>query len=1016
MAHGPLGLLNNVTQQVFNQSPPLQNANFSSSKHGEAAECSACQTSSLNSRAVTIEYMPSGRKFEFLSKVDGIPTQPGDYGRFQRDSGSLQTFECGEASAQLPSSGDDKTQNEQQKNSTKARFKLTLKILGLAACFGGFVGFWRTFVRTLPPDFLERWWRLVNDIPEPEKPIPASETPLDTVIFDCHGTVIATISGGGYSGRRDEFKPRSTSSKGANLRPGDIPCWLWQAVVASEDKRFFEHQGVDPRGVARAVLSLASRGGGSTITQQLVKNVFLSSDRKWTRKLSEMILALVLEKQMSKWDILHQYLKKIYWGHGVYGIEGASALYFGKHPSLLTLGECAMLAGIIPAPEHLSPYHDSSRGRKPQARALRRMVEAGFLDPVNAASALNEPLVLATESTEATSGPWKAPYFVSEVLYQLTQKYGWAEVACGGLQVHTTLDLRLQLIAEKVVQKALGEYDDERIVLADQGLRKTKERLESFFIERAEKIKREVELAIKRFEERARIRGKYFKGNVTGEFSGVVESSEGSDSSPAALAAKWAEAFIMQRYSTAEKYLTTTLARYEEEIIIAEKAKMEAAMVAIDPLNGAVRVLLGGRDYYESNFNRSTQAFRSPGSTFKPVVYLTALAQGIKRDYILLDAPFTRGGFTPENYDRKFFGKVTLEESLIYSLNVPTVRLCAKVGVHKVCKMGRALGIETPLPYELSLSLGGFELTPMQLATVYATIASGGVYHKPHFITRVESSDGRILEERKPSGVQAAVVNEAAVAELRALLQAVVERGTGRAARFGRPCAGKTGTSDDHRDLWFAGFTPELACALWLGYDNNTPVGGMHPGTGASHAAPIWQEFMKLAHEGLPLQRFHDVGTDKHGGRAHCPFEKRSRRQPRLGIRKIRKNLKPVISPSPWKQVWDWDKASIYWEEKEKMESWLADRSTKFLEVQTLKRELLRTLNRLPKLPRKAASEQKNKQLVRASGGVVLQAHQLYSNDLQTSRKLPEEWCHDPMVLEGVHNLWSRAGCEIRPH
>ncbi|KAL3696230.1 hypothetical protein R1sor_010306 [Riccia sorocarpa] len=945
MAVGPLGLLDNVNRQLFEHcAATVQNASLRcGSEHGGAGECLICKRSFPYPHAIT-DCLPVGRRFQISAKVDGFSIQAGDFGKCQRDRRSLQTSEYGAGTGQIPPTGDGKIKDEQQGKSNKARIKLTLKVLGLAACFGGIAAVWRAFAHSLPPDFLERWRRFVKDIPDPKEPVSALEIPPDTVIFDRQGTVIATISAGGYRGRRDEFKPRrSTSSTGAKLLLGDVPCWLWQAVVASEDRRFFEHHGVDPRGLTRAVLSGASRGGGSTITQQLVKNVFLSSERKWTRKLSEMILALVLEKQMSKWDILHSYLKKIYWGHGVYGIEEAAALYFGKHPSLLTLGECAMLAGIIPAPEYLSPYHDSSRGRKPQARALRRMVEVGFLDPVNAAAALDEPLVLAVESTEGTgtSGPWKAPYFVSEVLHELTQKYGWEKVACGGLQVHTTLDLRLQLIAEKVVQDALGEYDAERIMLADQGLRRTKERLESFFVERAEKIKREVVLAVRRFEERARIQGKYFKGNVNGEFLENGESLEGSVSSPAALAEKWAEASVMQRHSTAEKYLTTTLARYEEEVRSAAKSKIEAAMVAIDPLSGAVRVLLGGRDYYESSFNRSTEAYRSPGSTFKPVVYLTALAEGLKRNHILLDEPFTVGGFTPENYDRKFVGKVTLEESLLYSLNVPTVRLCAEVGVEKVCEMGKALGIETSLPYELAISLGGFELTPMQLATVYATIASGGTYHKPHLITRVESANGAILEERKTTDVQARVVSGAAVAELRALLQDVVERGTGRAARFGRPCAGKTGTSDDHRDLWFAGFTPELACVLWLGYDNNAPVGGMHPGTGASHAAPIWQQFMRLAHEGLPLQKFHDVGTDKHGGKAHSPFEKRTRRQPRLGLRKMRNSLRPVIAPSSWKQVWDWEKATVYWEEKEKMETWLADRSRKFSDIKILKRKLL---------------------------------------------------------------------------
>ncbi|OAE33738.1 hypothetical protein AXG93_2884s1110 [Marchantia polymorpha subsp. ruderalis] len=953
MALGHLGLLEIVKSHMHRQ---YGLASSSQGNHG-GLECRGCELKASTNMSLchcASSNCPTTRtKFDCPAKCDGSSVHEAGLEelRSKAPRGNAVSFvasrglglPCRSCECVRPKvDGGGRKDEQGSPRSNIGRLKLTVGALGLAACFGGLAGLWRALECSLPPDFRERWRRLVNDLPEPAKPVPA-ESPLETVIYDCHGAVIATIAAGGYSGKRDDESKPSTLGKGAKLRPGDIPSWMWQAVVAAEDRRFFEHQGVDPRGVARAVLSLASRGGGSTITQQLVKNVFLSNERKWTRKLSEMLLAFVLEKQMSKWDILHQYLKRIYWGHGVYGIEGASALYFGKHPSLLTLGECAMLAGIVPAPEHLSPYRDSSRGRKPQARALRRMVEAGFLDPSMAASALDEPLPLAIESKEGTSGPWKAPYFVSEVLYELTQKYGWSEVACGGLQVHTTLDLRMQLIAEKVVENAAVEYDDERIVLADQGKQKTRDRLEEFYMERAQKIELEVAATIKRVEEQSRLRARTLKGKKPSD-----EHPQVPDASPAALAAKMTEASVMRRFATAEKYLQTTLAKYDEEIECAEKSRMEAAMVAIDPISGAVRVLVGGRDYYESNFNRGTQAFRSPGSTFKPVVYLTALAQGMKRTHVLMDEPFTIGGFTPQNYDLKFRGKVTLEEALLYSLNVPTVRLCAQVGVGKVCAMGKALGIETYLPYELALSLGGCEVTPLQLATVYATIASGGVYHKPHLITRVESSDGRVLEEQKPPGLnQRTVVNEGAVAELRALLQAVVERGTGRAARFGRPCAGKTGTSDDHKDVWFAGFTPELACVVWLGYDDNAPVGGMHPGTGASHAAPLWQEFMKRVHEGLPLQKFHDIGNDKHGSRAYTPFENRSRRVRRSGIRKIRKHLKPSPKSSPWKQVWDWEKASIYWEEREKMEGWLAERSSRALELQNLKLQLENTMNRL---------------------------------------------------------------------
>ncbi|KAH9318050.1 hypothetical protein KI387_019819, partial [Taxus chinensis] len=734
---------------------------------------------------------------------------------------------------------------------TAKKFKISVEILAVAFCFGGFAGFIRTLLSVLPPDFRNRWHKLVHEKEQDNVSI-GDESGAGTIIYDCHGTVIAKIvppgsdvSGGkGRKGRRP-------------LRASDVPSYMWQAVVASEDRRFFEHCGIDPKGLARATLSMTAGGGGSTITQQLVKNVFLTNERKWERKVIEMILALLVERQMSKWDILFSYLNKIYWGHGIYGIERASAFYFGKHPSVLTLGECAMLAGIIPAPELLSPYRDPSRGKKPQARALRRMVEAGFLHPEIAAAIVNESLFMGSDG-QGASGPWRAPYFVSEVLYELAQKYGRDAILKDGLQVYTTLDLHRQEIAEKVIREEAAKYDQERIALAEKGLKKAHKKVEDLCKARQKEIDKAVARAVAR-------------GTMVAE--------------AVAAASDKARLIVIQRYAAAERHLQGIVSSFEAELKEAAKSRLEGAAVAIEPLSGAVQILVGGRDFLESSFNRATLALRPPGSTFKPVVYLAALAEGMTRGYTLVDEPYTFGGFTPENYDKKFRGRVTLEEALVKSLNVPTVKLCAEIGVDKVCNMSRALGIETPLPYELRLSLGGCEVTPLQLATVYSTIAAGGFYHKPYLIRRVETGNGCVLEEVEQSNSQnKSVVDENAASEIRQLLQAAVERGTGRAARIGRPCAGKTGTSDGHRDVWFAGFTPELTCVVWFGYDDNATVGGLHPATGASHAAPVWKRLMKLIHKGLSVNKFHDMGSDKYGMRS-LYFKRKSRRACRVGLK-----------------------------------------------------------------------------------------------------------------------------------
>ncbi|CAI5470653.1 unnamed protein product [Closterium sp. Yama58-4] len=540
--------------------------------------------------------------------------------------------------------------------------RVSIQSVALALVFGGAAAFLRMLLSALPPDFLSRWKKLFAEQPHFD-PKAAVEARRATAIYDCHGDLIATVVPGGFGGRRKD------ASKGqAPLKPTEVPAVMWQAVIATEDRRFFEHQGFDPKGLTRAIMSLARTGGGSTITQQLVKNVFLSNERRWTRKLVEIILAVIIERRMTKWDILHLYLNKIYWGHGVTGLEAASALYFGKHPSLLTLGECAMLAGIIPAPELLSPYRDPSRGRKPQARALRRMVEAGFLDITTATEAMQQPLRLGSEAKHGTSGPWRAPFFVSEVLYELAQKYGREEVVRGGLQVHTTLDLTMQDAGEKVVGDGTREYDQEREAAAQRDIAAIAMKLEELRGRRQQQILATVAAAaVKRSAE-------FRKKN--GQTQKTVSEMMADETA--------AVARTLERFAALERTLTTAMQRYENELKNAQAARLEGAMVAMDPLSGAVRVLVGGRDYYESCFNRATQALRPPGSTFKPVVYLTALAEGITKDYVLVDEPYEVGGFAPENYDRKFRGPVTLEESLLKSLNVPTVKLCAEIGVDKV--------------------------------------------------------------------------------------------------------------------------------------------------------------------------------------------------------------------------------------------------------------------------------------------------------------------------------------------
>ena len=607
-------------------------------------------------------------------------------------------------------------------------------VLVSAACISiaGLRDFFKFYKSMKHGGAFKRW----SDLTEGDKSGKEGHTGEPTIIYDVKGRVIATLS-----------------SEAVRLK--DVAPAVWQAIVASEDHRFFTHKGVDLRGLLRAIGSLGKMGGGSTITQQLVKNLVLSQDRTVSRKLAEIILSMKVEKRLTKDELLEAYLNHVYWGHGVYGIAGAAASYYGKTPKELDVGEAALLAALLPAPEALSPYANPAGARRVRNTALARMAKHGYLNerqakrfadsPLPASLALRPPSDLerstglefsSVEHTSAYTGgrgvprlgrgsaaPYRAPFFVSEVLYHLKELFQGQDVlAQGGLKVHTTLDLALQERAEQLV--------------LEDGL--------------------------------VPIRG---------------------------------------------------------------EDKGEAALVAIDPFSGGVRVLVGGREYANSPFNRAVLAKRAAGSAFKPFVYLAALQAGminpsslIQDEEVVFDVPEgEEPTYTPMNYTRKYKGTVSVRECLVESLNVPTVKVAETVGVAKILEMAYALGITSPLPHALSVSLGSCETTPLEMCVAYATIAAGGVYSKPHLITKVRDRAGGTVYRHK--GVRRLASSPAATAALSGMLRLALSRGTGKAASLGwnsETAAGKTGTSDEYRDAWFAGYTPSLACVVWAGRDTNT--------------------------------------------------------------------------------------------------------------------------------------------------------------------------------------------------
>ncbi len=568
--------------------------------------------------------------------------------------------------------------------------------------------------------------------------IPAIETllaarPLGaTTVYDREGRVIASVQ----DGENRELVPLEEISKE-----------LQQAVVASEDIRFYEHYGVDPRGLLRAVFMRGERGGGSTLTQQLAKNLFLSSDRTPARKIADIWLALQLERKLSKPKILEMYLNQVYFGHGAYGVQNAARKYFGKKARDINAAEAAQLAGLLPAPEYYSPYRNPKVAKDIQLIVLKRMVDAGYLAPAEAEKEAKRKLRFANTPDYA----YRAPYFTSHVLSVLSERLGRDLVMRGALKIYTTLDLRMQEEAEATIRSGVARY----------------------------------------------------RGFKVGQ----------------------------------------------------------GALVAIEPGTGAVRALVGGTSYDASQFNRATQAKRQPGSTFKPFVYLTAFTKGHAPGTTVADSPADFNGYKPVNYDHRFHGTVSYERAIAFSYNVPAVRVAEAVGIDEVIRMAHALGIQSPMPAELAVALGAAEVTPLELATAYATIAADGVYADPHVISRVEDQNGQLVDQFPVTA--SPVVPDQSVWALHKCLTGVVTYGTGAAANIGRPAGGKTGTTSDNRDTWFAGYTPDLACVVWLGNDDNSRLAGS--ATGGQLAAPLWARFMRSAHLNLPvraLRTYAGGGTD----------------------------------------------------------------------------------------------------------------------------------------------------------
>ena len=651
-----------------------------------------------------------------------------------------------------------------------------------------------------------------------------------------------------------------------------IPEALQVAVVATEDEHFRRHPGVDWRGVGRAVAHLARTGekgpGGSTITMQVARNFFLGREKTYFRKLIETLLALKIERELSKDEILELYLNKIFLGHRAYGVAAAAEVYYGKNLDELDLPQLAMIAGLPQRPSEFNPITNPKRAAVRRNHVLRRMQEVGYLDEARFRAAAGAPITAARHGSPVQT---EAPY-VAELVRREAEKELGSAAYTGSYGVRTTIDSRLQTAAVRALREALVEYDRRH------GYRGPEDRYDPDLLSDPDRIAE-------------RLRGVRPVGGLlpalvvrTGEKEAVAHVRGAGEAVLPFAGMEWARPYVsVDRRGPAPKTAGDVLApgdlvrvlRTGDGWELAQVPKVQGALVAMDPEDGAILAMAGGFDFRRSKFNRGTQALRQPGSSFKPFIYASALARGFTAASLVNDAPLViddpslEAGWRPRNYSGKFFGPTRLREALVKSRNLVSVRLLREVGLDFALDYVERFGFDQDrLPRSLTLALGSGEITPLESAAGYSVLANGGFAVHPWFIERIEDRRQEAVLAATPArvcrecGEGAAETDGAPVARrvapagdvwiLHSILRDVVRRGTGRKAMALErgDLAGKTGTTNDQRDAWFCGFVPSLVAVAWVGFDDHDTLGRHEVGGRA--ALPMWIKFMRTALAGVP--------------------------------------------------------------------------------------------------------------------------------------------------------------------
>ena len=617
-----------------------------------------------------------------------------------------------------------------------------------------------------------------------------------------------------------------------------IPKCCARRSISIEDKDFYRHWGINVWRIAGAAYRDIQSGGrvqgASTLTMQLARNLFLSPDRSFHRKIQEALLAVQIERRFTKSQIFTLYANQIYLGHGVYGFEAASQFYFSKPAKRLTLDEAALLAGLPKSPTYYSPITHPDHALKRRNLVINSMLEDGNVTAQQAAAARGLPIRLEV----AHDSDSLAPYFVEDIRRYLEGKYGSDQVHEGGLKVYTSLDMDLQRAANRAVFDGLAAY----------------ERRHGWRGHLQNVLGGDVTLANYHhpdWDSDPEVNG-YVHALVTAVTPASATIRFGRYSAMLAPAdAVWTRRKLSDilRPGDIAYVKIVSLADNKARISLEEDSGAQGALVAIDNATGEIKAMVGGRDFNLSKFNRSTQALRQVGSSFKPYVYTAAIDRGATPDDTILDAPVTfpmpsGPAYEPHNYDEKFEGTITLRRALAQSRNIPALKLADSIGMKTVIDYAHRFGITSNIPPYLPVALGAVEVTPMEQTSAYSVFPNDGVHITPRYITKVTDYEGRTLEENFPDVKD--VISARTARTMTAMLREVVLHGTAIAASSMKyPLAGKTGTTNNFTDAWFVGFSPSITCGVWIGYDEKKFLGAKE--TGSRAALPIWMDFMKVA-------------------------------------------------------------------------------------------------------------------------------------------------------------------------